>query len=140
MKITPLWLISTLFPAVCLAQQPGEAIDKQLQECKMQANTTVENSQCYAKATRQWDDELNNQYRLLLNDQPESVRQKIRAAQRSWIQYKESYNEAIAACYQQQQGSIWPLVAAETRMNVIRDKAIDLYKLRVSTNLAGEEG
>ncbi|MFD1802953.1 lysozyme inhibitor LprI family protein [Mixta tenebrionis] len=140
MKITPLWLISIMFPAVGMAQQPGEAIDKQLENCKMQANTTVENSQCYVKATRQWDDELNNQYRLLLKDQTESARQKIRAAQRSWIQYKESYNEAIAAYYQQQQGSIWPLVAAEARMNVIRDKAIDLYRLRVSTSLAGEEG
>ena len=56
------------------------------------------------------------------------------------LQYRDGYNAAIATYYQQQQGTIWPLVAAESKMNIIRDKAIDLYRLRVSTNLAGEEG
>lgn len=134
MKLTPLLLLA--LPAVCLAQQPGKNIDMQLQECKLHANSTQDNARCYSAAIQQWDGELNKQYQLLINSQPESVRGNIKAAQRSWIQYRDSYNTAIASFYQQQQGSVWPLVAAETKMNVIRDKAIDLYRLRTSTDLA----
>ena len=140
MKRLSLLLIPLLFPAMAQAQQPGERIDKQLQQCKMQANSTLDNAQCYQAASRQWDSELNTQYRLLIKDQPENVRQAIKTAQRSWLQYRDSYDAAIAAYYRQQQGTIWSLVAAESKMNIIRDKAIDLYRLRVSTQLAGEEG
>ena len=140
MKRLPLLLLPLLLPMLAQAQQPGESIDKQLQQCKMQANTTLDNAQCYQTATQQWDSELNTQYRLLIKDQPERFRQQIKAAQRSWLQYRDGYNAAIATYYQQQQGTIWPLVAAESKMNIIRDKAIDLYRLRVSTYLAGEEG
>lgn len=139
MKPTALLLLPLLFPAIGLAAPPGEPIDKQLQACKLHANSTLDNNQCYSSAIAQWDSELNRQYQLLLNEQPKSVRQKLVAAQRSWLRYRDSYSEAIATFYQQQQGSIWPLVAAEARLNVIRDKAIDLYKLRVSTDLAAEQ-
>lgn len=139
MKPTALLLLPLMFPAIGLAAPPGEQIDKQLQACKLHANSTLDNTQCYSSAIQQWDSELNQQYQLLLKQQPKSVRQKIVAAQRSWLRYRDSYNEAIATFYQQQQGSIWPLVAAEAKLNVIRDKAIDLYKLRVSTDLAAEQ-
>jgi uncharacterized protein YecT (DUF1311 family) len=139
MKRTPLFLLSLALPAIGLAQQPGKNIDLQLQACKLHANSTHDNVRCYSTAIQQWDGELNKQYQLLINSQPENVRGNIKAAQRRWIQYRDSYNTAIASFYQQQQGTIWPLVAAETRMNVIRDKAIDLYKLRTSTDLAAAQ-
>ncbi|GLR09908.1 hypothetical protein COO59_01880 [Mixta theicola] len=139
MKLTALLLLSLTLPAVGLAALPGANIDKQLQGCKQHANSTIDNAQCYSSAIQQWDSELNKQYQLLLKGQPKSVRQKITAAQRSWLQYRDGYNAAISAYYQQQQGTIWPLVAAEAKMNVIRDKTIDLYKLRVSTDLAAEQ-
>ncbi|ARJ40616.1 hypothetical protein B1H58_00470 [Pantoea alhagi] len=139
MKLTALVLLSLTFPMIGLAAEPGEEIDQQLQACKLHANSTADNAQCYSSAIQQWDDELNKQYQLLLNAQPQSVRQKIIAAQRSWLHYRDSYNAAISAYYQQQQGTVWPLVAAESKLKVIRDKAIDLYKLRVSTDLAAEQ-
>ncbi len=139
MKFNALLLLSLIFPVIGLAAQPGENIDKQLQDCKLHANSTADNAACYSRAIQQWDGELNKQYQLLLKTQPADVRQKITAAQRSWLHYRDGYNEAIAAYYQQQQGTIWPLVAAEAKLNVIRDKAIDVYKLRVSTDLAAEQ-
>lgn len=140
MKLHLLFLLPLAFPALGLATQPGENIDKQLQACKLHANSTNDNAQCYSSATQQWDKELNQQYQLLIKDQPPSVREKITAAQRSWLQYRDGYNEAISTYYQQQQGTIWRLVAAESKMNIIRDKAIDLYRLRVSTDLSAGQG
>ena len=139
MKFNTLALLCLLLPVAGLTAQPGEEIDKQLQACKLHANSTVDNAHCYRGAIQQWDGELNKQYQLLLKAQPANVRQKITAAQRSWLRYRDDYNAAIGAYYQQQQGTIWPLVAAEAQLNVIRDKAIDLYKLRVSTDLAAEQ-
>ena len=138
MKLVALILLSLAAPMCVIASLPGENIDMQLQECKIAANSTNDNAQCYLTATQRWDSELNRQYKLLIEAQPERFRRQIKAAQRSWIAYRDSYNVAISAWYQLQQGTIWQLVAAEAKMNVIRDKAIDLYKLRTSTDLAAE--
>lgn len=139
MKPKFLLLLPLLSPALVQAAQPGEEIDKQLQTCKLHANSTSDNARCYHSAIQQWDGELNKQYQLLLKEQPANVRQTLTAAQRSWLRYRDDYNAAIGAYYQQQQGTIWRLVAAESQMNIIRDKAIDLYRLRLSTNLSAEQ-
>ncbi|WP_338509435.1 hypothetical protein VRB08_14445 [Erwinia aphidicola] len=39
--------------------------------------------------------------------------------------------------YQQQQGTIWGLVASESKLNVVKEKARDLYRLRNSTHMEG---
>ncbi|MEN3753869.1 lysozyme inhibitor LprI family protein [Mangrovibacter sp. SLW1] len=70
-----------------------------------------------------------------MNGQPENVRVALRDSQRLWIKYRDAYIEAMKTYYQQEQGTIWGLVAAESIMNITRDKALDLYRLRNSTNL-----
>ena len=68
---------------------------------------------------------------------PDNVRVALRDSQRQWILYRDSYNKGIEAFYQKEEGSIWSLVAADSKMNIIRDKALDLYRLRNSTRLDG---
>ena len=117
------------------AESPASKIDAQLEACQNKAQTTLDSSECYSQAMAAWDSELNTQYQALLKDNPEKVRNALRASQRQWIKYKDSYNEATNAYYRQEQGTIWGIIAAETRMNVIRDKALSLYRLRESTQL-----
>lgn len=116
----------------------GKNIDDSLERCKNVASATPDISDCYQTAMKAWDVELNNQYKLLLKDQSEVVQAKLKIAQRGWVKYKDDYFLAINAFYQQEQGTIWSLVAAETKLNVIKDKAIDLDRLRRSTDLSGE--
>jgi len=111
-------------------------IDSVLEKCKNGAQNTLATSECYSQATKSWDVELNKQYKLLMADQPEKAKTAIKESQRAWIKYKESYFLAIEAYYREQQGSIWPIMAAESKMNVIREKAIDLNRLLNSTDLS----
>lgn len=114
-------------------------IDDKLAKCKVSAVSTMETTDCYDTAIDSWEAELNKQYKLLLQDQPKEIQANLRNAQRAWVKYKESYISAMRDFYSQERGSIWGIVMSESKMNVTRDKAIDLYRLRNSTNMSGEE-
>lgn len=120
-----------------LADEIGSSIDSALQKCKMNAVSTIDTDQCYAIATAAWDKELGTQYKLLMKDLPDNARVALRDSQREWIKYRDTYYKGIEAFYQKEEGTIWTLIAAESKMNVIKDKAIDLNRLRNSTNLGG---
>lgn len=117
------------------ADSPAVNIDAGLKRCQNEAQTTLDINACYQKATAAWDRALNSQYQALLTESPQEVREALRHSQRAWLSYQKSYNQATDAFYSREQGTIWPVIAAETRMNVIKDKALDLYRLRQSTSL-----
>lgn len=118
-----------------MADSPAGQIEAGLKSCQNRAQTTLDMSACYQKATEAWDRALNIQYQALLKESPPQVREALRHSQRAWLTYQKAYSQATDAFYTQEQGTIWPLIAAETRMNVIKDKALDLYRLRQSTVL-----
>lgn len=128
-----LLLIGCTLPA--WAQSPAAKIDGQLEQCQNKAQTTIDSTECYRQATEAWDRELNIQYQTLLKDSPNTVRNALRDSQRQWVKYKDSYNLAINEYYRQEQGTIWGIIAAESKMNIIKDKALDLYRLQQSTHL-----
>jgi uncharacterized protein YecT (DUF1311 family) len=140
MSMKKMLIISLLMACGSAAAAPtdiAKPLDDRLQNCKMNANNTLETADCYQKATQAWDKELNVQYKALLSGQNEAFKQQMKISQRSWIKYKDDYFSAMETFYQQQEGTIWGLVAAESKLNVIRDKALDLYRLRNSTNMEG---
>lgn len=124
----------TTFASNCGALR--QDIDSALQQCKQSAQNSIDTANCYKKATTEWDSELNNQYKLLMADQDDTTKSQLKLAQREWIKYKELYFKSIDLYYQQQTGSIWESVNLESKMNVIKDKAVDLYRLRESTDLS----
>ncbi|UZX56250.1 DUF1311 domain-containing protein [Yersinia ruckeri] len=124
---------------IAYSKELRKDIDDNLIKCKASAVSTMESVDCYASATDSWEAELNEQYKLLLQSQPKEIQVNLRNAQRAWVKYKESYISAMIDFYSQERGSIWGIVMSESKMNVTRDKAIDLYKLRNSTNMSGEE-
>lgn len=130
-------LLLTAFSGVVQAGVVGANIDSTLDKCKKNAISTIDSQHCYEVAIESWDNILGHEYSLLMKDLPENVRISIRDSQRQWIKYRDSYNKGIEAFYQKEEGTIWSLVAAESKMNVIRDKALDLHRLRNSTNLGG---
>lgn len=124
---------------IAYSKELRKDIDDNLITCKALAVSTMESADCYTSATDSWEAELNKQYLLLLQNQPKEIQADLRNSQRAWVKYKESYISAMKSFYSQERGSIWGLVMSESKMNVIRDKAIDLYRLRNSTNMSGEE-
>lgn len=132
-KVLILSLSITSFSA--FAGNIGQNIDSTLDKCKQDAISTIDSQNCYEVAIASWDKELGTQYSLLMKGLPDNVCVALRDSQRQWIKYRDSYNKGIEAFYQKEEGTIWSLVAAESKMNIIRDKTLDLYRLRNSTNL-----
>lgn len=133
-----LFVLAFLFSNTIHAADLGKKIDTELEKCKVAVSTTPAISDCYQTASESWDVELNNQYKLLMQDLQQPAKTKLKESQRAWVKYKDTYFSGIEEFYRQEQGTIWSLVAAETKLNVIRDKAIDLDRLRRSTDLSGE--
>ena len=121
--------------------QSNDSFIKQLDDranaCSNNAQNTIESVDCRSKALADWDKELNTQYKLLMNEQSTEFKNALRKSQRAWITYRDSYNSAMNAFYGQQQGTIWGIVYSDSKVRVTRDRAIELYKLRVSTNMEG---
>lgn len=136
-KLVSLFLISLPITAFCSNMQPLRAdIDNQLEQCKQSAVNTIATIDCYKVATKSWDEELNKQYKELIENQDDITKGQLINSQRAWVKYKTSYEKAIDSYYQQQKGSIWGLMDIESKMNITKDKAIDLYRLNQSTDLS----
>ncbi len=134
--LTGLVLCSLSLPALA-EDNVGKALDSKLQTCTANAENTLASVECYKVGLAGWDAELNNQYRLLLADQSAEFKAAMKTSQVAWIAYRDAYIKAMQSYYRQQQGTIWGIIMSEAQLRITRDKAIELYKLRKSTNLEG---
>ncbi|MFJ5420281.1 lysozyme inhibitor LprI family protein [Pectobacterium parvum] len=114
-----------------------KALDDQLSACTNKAENTLVTNECFNAGLKAWDAELNKQYKLLLADQSDEFKNSLKKSQVAWIKYRDSYIEAMQAFYRQQDGTIWGTIMSDAKLRVTRDKAIELYKLRTSTDLEG---
>lgn len=114
-----------------------KGLDDQLTACTNKSENTLATNDCFNIGLKAWDTELNKQYKLLLADQSEEFKGNLKKSQVAWIKYRDSYLEAMRSFYMQQDGTIWGIVMSDAKLRVTRDKAIELYKLRTSTDLEG---
>jgi uncharacterized protein YecT (DUF1311 family) len=91
MKSLVVALLMTVIPGVCFAQDSAE-----YRACSDKANTQSEMTACASNEAARVDAKLNTTYRALLasvTSQPEALA-KIKAAEKAWIAYRDSYIEA----------------------------------------------
>lgn len=112
------------------------SLDGKLSSCKDKAENTLAIIDCYNVSLKKWDNELNNQYKLLKVDKSEDFKLSLKESQEQWIKYRDSYIKAMQSFYRQEEGTIWGIIMSEGKLRVTRDKAIELYKLRTSTDLS----
>ncbi|MFG1175197.1 lysozyme inhibitor LprI family protein [Erwiniaceae bacterium CAU 1747] len=128
-------LLCTLSTPALAEESFGKAADNKLQKCTANAENTLASVECYDVALAAWDAELNNQYRLLLANGSAEFKSAMKVSQVAWIAYRDAYIKAMQSDYRQRQGTIWGIIMSEARLRITRDKAIELYKLRKSTDL-----
>ncbi len=99
-----------MFLASCLSFAQDSP---QYRACSKQANTQYAMNVCANEEAKRADDELNRIYKLLLTKVRDDAlaTDKIKAAQKAWIAYRDAY---IAAMYpaedkQAEYGSIFPM-------------------------------
>lgn len=114
-------------------------IDQGLAQCLAKPTTvsTLDSVDCYQNALKLWDKELNQQYQLLITDKKLSPRFKtaLKKSQLAWIKYRDLNLEAINHFYDTQQGSYWGIAAMANKIELTKNKALELTKLRTSTEI-----
>lgn len=103
-------------------------IDITLNQCLNQADTTLALMQCQDAATQKWDKEMNTQYSALMKKLSGQPREKLRAAQRAWMKYREAW---LAASRSQlnTQGTLCPVALAAQSTALVRNQTLQLQSL-----------
>lgn len=125
--ILTIFLIITLNRVFCQSDEKHK-IDIELQNCldSTENQTTKGMTDCVINATQKWDDELNVNYKNLLNLLTQVQKDKLIIAQREWIEYRNKEIEFSNQVYSDLQGTMWITVSAETNLDLTRKRAQEL--------------
>jgi uncharacterized protein YecT (DUF1311 family) len=115
-------------PGLAVAQpqdEPAHPLDRQLDACVEREPSTVGTSVCLHEAHDAWDAELNRVYARVTAELAPEARRALRDAQRRWIAFRDAELAALAATLPED-GTMWPMVYADLRMQRVRQRALDL--------------
>jgi uncharacterized protein YecT (DUF1311 family) len=106
---------------------------EQYGKCMSKANTQMAMNACASEEVQRADGELNKIYQKLLSsatDQSGAV-EKIRAAERTWIAYRDAYIDAMYPAKDKQAtyGSRYPMDVDLLRAKLIQQQTITLKDL-----------
>lgn len=104
--------------------------DADLQCCldSAQNQNTAGILNCIFKASQKWDKEMNLTYRKLMNLLSGEQKTRLRDAQRRWIRFRDQEIEFSDQLYRSLEGTMWLPIAAETRLNLTRQRTFELWK------------
>lgn len=122
-------IIMTVFSVMIYGQTNNiHQIDKELQDClNLNENYTTKGmTDCVNTATTKWDIELNKTYEKILGLLTVEQKGKLKNAQRKWIEYRDKEIEFSIQIYSDKQGTMWIPVSAQTKLDLTRQRTIDL--------------
>ncbi len=103
-------------------------IDKELQDClNLNENYTTKGMiDCVNTAITMWDIELNKTYKRMLDLLTVEQKEILKIAQRKWIEYRDKEIEFSNQIYSDMQGTMWLPISARTKLDLTRQRTIDL--------------
>ncbi|HOT74216.1 MAG TPA: DUF1311 domain-containing protein [Candidatus Wallbacteria bacterium] len=78
---------------------------------------------------KKWDAELNKYYRLLSENFDKETRAALKKAQLAWIAFRDAEFALIAAAYSKKEGTMYRVIAAGARLEVVKKRALELKLL-----------
>lgn len=104
------------------------SIDKELSACleSSESYSTAGMTECMMQAATKWDTELNKVYQKLLGSLSKDAKEKLRASQRKWIEYRDSEIQFSNQFYHELGGSMWIPVKAEKILSLTKTRTLEL--------------
>jgi uncharacterized protein YecT (DUF1311 family) len=65
-------------------------------------------------------------YKLHMNTLDTDEQEKLRDSQRQWLVYRDKEFEFIETMYRNMEGTMWKIVEADNRNNIVRQRALEL--------------
>ena len=121
-------LVAATAPSIATAAD--DATNAALDRCLASpANaSTAGQVACESIAMKAYDRRMNAAYAILLRKLPASAAQRLRAAQRAWIGYRDSEALARGALYATREGTMFVPMQADAAVAPVRDRALLLER------------
>jgi uncharacterized protein YecT (DUF1311 family) len=88
--------------------------------------TTAGMIKCEAIAAKEWDDELNKYYKLLMSVLSPDEKEKLKAAQIKWLEYRDNELKFSQTVYDNMKGTMWRVAYASRLTEIIKHRAIEI--------------
>lgn len=90
--------------------------------------TTQGMTQCMFEATKKYEILLNLKYNQLISILKNEQRESLKIAQKEWLKFRDQELIFSNEFYNNMEGTIWIPVAAETNLNLTRQRVSELDK------------
>lgn len=115
-----------LLVSYAFAQDQKHTIDVALENCMEKNPSTHGTMSCIVEAQKQWDAELNKQYKALTLKLTPVQKTALLNAQREWIKWRDLEFKSIDALYSTMEGTMYQPMQLNDKMEVVRNRAIEL--------------
>lgn len=101
-------------------------IDNHFNRCVEENSCSVCFEECSVRAIKEWRDEMNKYYSLLLDSLDKPSKEKLILAQKKWLEFSELELEFSNEFYGNMDGTIWNGVGLEQSKEKIKTRALNL--------------
>lgn len=126
MRHITLFALALLLVLPVQAKETGNTIDLTTESCLNSNESTAGMLECFSRAEKDWDTELNCVYKVLQSKLKPAGQDALKQAQKAWIVQRDKEFELINALHTQLDGTMWIAVMAEKRADVVKTRALAL--------------
>lgn len=108
------------------AKAVANTIDLTTESCLATNDSTAGMLECFSRAEKEWDTELNRVYNALQSQLKPAAQDALKQAQRTWITQRDQEFALINAIHQQMDGTLWIAIMASKRADVVKARALVL--------------
>lgn len=101
-------------------------IEISTKNCINNDGTTLGMITCLETAIKEWDIELNKNYKKLISLLGETDKNNLQESQREWIIFRDKEYIFNGSLYSKKEGTMWPLLIIENKNNLVKARAIEL--------------
>lgn len=112
--------------AMAHAQQAPHPIDVTLEKCMEKNPSTQGTNNCILEAQKQWDAELNKQYKALSQKLTPAQKTALLNSQREWLKWRDLELKHIETLYSTFDGTMYQPMQLNDRMEIIKKRALEL--------------
>lgn len=118
--------VALMLTTAAYARDGQHVIELTTDSCVESNPSTAGMLDCYTRAEKEWDDELNRVYKALQAGLKPEAQDALKQAQRAWMAQRDKEFGLITAINGQMEGTMWLPVMAAKRVEVVKARALAL--------------
>lgn len=107
-------------------KEKQHSIDAWLEKCVASDSSTNGMTKCAIEANTMWDKEMNRIYKELMKKLPEKQKTLLKQSQIQWVKFRDAEFNFISEFYGNFEGTIWQNISANKRLNLIKERTLNL--------------